>query len=119
MVAKMAGLIAVLVLGLIILGIYTWNQGGALKELGGLVAAAQSAAQVAVERLEGEQARLGRALKEERTSRVQAEADLARALVHLRRLAKEGTPETKAWLLTPVPSEVQGLLKEDEGRETP
>ena len=119
MVAKMAVTIAVLVMLLIGAALLLWDAQGDAKELAKERDAALVRATNAEDRAKAEVRRASRSVAAADAQRRKAELDLSRALTQLRTLSRKGAPETRAWLLTPVPAEVKSLLKEDEGRETP
>lgn len=119
MVAKMAVTIAVLVALLIGAAILLWGAQGEARDMAKERDAALVRATNAEDRAKAEVRRASRSAAAADAGRRQAELELSRALAQLRTLSRKGAPETRAWLLTPVPSEVRGLLKEDEGRETP
>lgn len=119
MVAKMAGVIAVLVMALIVAALLLWNLRGVAAGLTEERDAALVRATNAEGRAKAEVRRASRSVAAADAQRRKAELDLSRALTQLRTLSRKGAPETRAWLLTPVPAEVKSLLKEDEGRETP
>ena len=118
MVAKMAGIIAVLVMALIVAALLLWNLRGVAGELAKERDAALVRATNAEDRAKAEVRRASRSAAAADAQRRKAELDLSRALTQLRTLSRNA-PETRAWLLTPVPAEVKSLLKEDDGRETP
>ena len=119
MVAKMAVTIAVLVVALTVVSLMLWNLRGAAVGLTQERDAALVRATNAEGRAKAEVRRASRSVAAADAQRRKAELDLSRALTQLRTLSRKGAPETRAWLLTPVPAEVKSLLKEDQGRETP
>ena len=119
MVAKMAAIIAVLVVALTVASLMLWNLRGATVGLAKERDAALVRAANAEDRSKAEVRRASRSAAAADAQRRKAELDLSRALTQLRTLSRQGAPETRAWLLTPVPAEVKSLLKEDQGREAP
>lgn len=121
MVGKMAVALAVALALVFGLAVGLWHQSTLVRNLRAQGAALLKQAQDAELRANAEIRRSARAAAQANAHRRAAEADLSRALQQLRGLAK-ASPEARAWLLQPIPKDVQEALrgcKSTDGSECP